>query len=245
MYDEPRRNRMTSVSLLLTVVALLMLVAAGPLHRLGLLGLAGAFGVLKWAAYAGLAALVLAVLAVLVAAIRGSGIGAALIAVVAVLLVFAVPAVLVRRASRVPRIHDITTDTEHPPLFVAVLPLRANAPNPAAYGGPEVAAQQRQGYADLAPLVLAVPPDQAFNRALAVTRKMGWDLVASDPMSGRIEATDTTLWFGFKDDVVVRIAGAPGGSRVDVRSVSRVGLSDIGTNAARIRKYLSDLKAAS
>ena len=67
---------------------------------------------------------------------------------------------------------------------------------------------------------------------------MGWEIVASDPAAGRIEATDTTFWFGFKDDVVVRVAAAPDGSRVDVRSLSRVGLSDVGTNAARIRKYL-------
>ncbi len=236
---------MTTVSLLLTAVALLMLVAPGPLHRLGVLGVTGAFGVLKWAVYAGIAALVLAVLAVIVAAFRGSGIAAALTAVVAVLLVFAVPAVLVRRASRVPRIHDITTDTDHPPNFVAVVPLRASAPNPAVYGGPEIAAQQHKGYPDLTPLTLGVPPDQAFNRALAVARRMGWEIVASDPASGRIEATDTTFWFGFKDDIVIRIAAAPGGSRVDVRSVSRVGLSDIGTNAARIRKYLGELNAAS
>src|SRR6267143_1241407 len=130
-YDEPRRNRMTSVAMLLTVVSLLMFVAPGPLYRLGYLGLAGAFAVLKWALYAGLGALVLAVLAVVVAA---------------------------RRASRAPRIHDITTDTDHPPSFVAVLSLRASAPNPAVYGGPEIAAQQHQGYADLTPLVLGAPP---------------------------------------------------------------------------------------
>ena len=246
MYDEPRTNRMTSISLLLTAVSLLMLVAPGPLYRMGVLGLAGAFAVLKWAVYAGLGALVFSVLAVMVAASRrGSGMAAALTAVVAVLLVFALPALLVRRASRVPRIHDITTDTDHPPNFVSVVPLRASAPNPAEYGGPEIAAKQHQGYPDLMPLALGVPPDQAFNRAFAAARKMGWEIVASDPASGRIEATDTTFWFGFKDDVVVRIAAAPGGSRVDVRSVSRVGLSDVGTNAARIRKYLSEVKAAS
>ena len=235
---------MTSVSLLLTAVSLLMLVAPGPLYRLGYLGLASAFAVLKLGVYAGLGALVLAVLGVIVAASRGSGMAAPFTAVVAVLLVLAMPAVLVRRASRVPRIHDIATDTDHPPPFVAVVPLRASAPNTVQYGGAEIAAQQHQGYPDLAPLAIGVPPSQAFDRALAAARKMGWEIVASDPASGRIEATDTTFWFGFKDDVVVRIAAAPGGSRVDVRSVSRVGLSDVGTNAARIRKYLSELKAA-
>jgi uncharacterized protein (DUF1499 family) len=236
---------MTALALLLTAAAVLMLAGSGPLYRTGLLGLAGAFGLLKWGLYVGLGALVVAVLAVIVAATRGSGMATALIALVAILLVLAIPAMLLRRASRVPRIHDITTDTVHPPPFVATVPLRAGAPNTVEYGGPELAAQQREGYPDLAPLPLGVPMNQAFDRALAAARKMGWEIVASDPGSGRIEATDTTAWFGFKDDIVVRIAAMPGGSRVDVRSVSRVGLSDIGTNAARIRKYLSELKAAS
>jgi uncharacterized protein (DUF1499 family) len=72
---------------------------------------------------------------------------------------------------------------------------------------------------------------------------MGWELVASDPIAGRIEATDTTFWFGFTDDIVIRVSPRGGGSRVDIRSVSRVGISDVGTNAARIRKYLAALKA--
>jgi uncharacterized protein (DUF1499 family) len=73
---------------------------------------------------------------------------------------------------------------------------------------------------------------------------MGWDLVASDPAGLRIEATDTTFWFGFKDDVVIRVTPQPNGSRVDVRSLSRVGVGDIGANAARIRKYLAALKTS-
>ena len=71
---------------------------------------------------------------------------------------------------------------------------------------------------------------------------MGWDIVAVAPQDLRIEATDTTLLFGFKDDVVVRIRPQDGGSRVDVRSVSRVGGSDVGTNARRVREYLGKVK---
>jgi len=85
-------------------------------------------------------------------------------------------------------------------------------------------------------------PEAHVEVALAAARAFGWEIIASDPTAGRIEAVDTTFWFGFKDDVVVRIAAAPGGSRVDVRSLSRVGLSDVGTNAARIEKYLAALK---
>jgi uncharacterized protein (DUF1499 family) len=82
----------------------------------------------------------------------------------------------------------------------------------------------------------------AFEHALATVHKMGWDLVAADAAAGRIEATDTTFWFGFKDDVVIRLRPADEGSRVDVRSLSRVGGGDVGTNAKRIRTYLDALR---
>jgi uncharacterized protein (DUF1499 family) len=139
---------------------------------------------------------------------------------------------------RVPMIHDITTDTETPPSFVALLPLRAGAPNSVEFGGPELAAQQRTGYPDLGPLMLQIRPPQAFTYALTAARAMGWEIVASEPTEGRIEAPATTFWFGFKDDVVVRITPAGSGSRIDVRSVSRVGKSDVGANAKRITEYL-------
>ncbi|MBI3803639.1 MAG: DUF1499 domain-containing protein [Nitrospirae bacterium] len=86
------------------------------------------------------------------------------------------------------------------------------------------------------------PPDQAFDKALAAARSSGWKLVDARKEEGRIEATDTTFWFGFKDDIVVRITPADPGSRIDVRSVSRVGKSDVGTNARRIQKYLRKLE---
>lgn len=136
-------------------------------------------------------------------------------------------------------IHDITTDTENPPVFVSILALRKDAPNSATYGGPEIAAQQHAAYPDIRPLVSDLPPERAFERSRSVARQMGWDIVDENPAEGRIEATATTRWFGFKDDVVVRIAPAAGdGSRVDIRSVSRVGRSDVGTNARRIRTFL-------
>lgn len=147
-----------------------------------------------------------------------------------------------RQAKTVPPIHDISTDTTNPPAFVAILPLRAKAPNQAAYGGPEVARQQVQAYPDIRPYLTKEAPRQAFDRALRAARAMGWQIVASDPASGRIEATDTTVWFGFKDDVVIRVAPATHGSRIDVRSVSRVGKSDVGTNARRVRAYLQRLE---
>jgi uncharacterized protein (DUF1499 family) len=93
------------------------------------------------------------------------------------------------------------------------------------------------------PLMLDLSPVKAFDRAVAAAAKMGWKIVNANPTTGIIEATDTTFWFGFKDDVVIRVSPDAKGSRIDVRSVSRVGLSDIGTNAKRIRDYLRVLKA--
>jgi uncharacterized protein (DUF1499 family) len=141
-----------------------------------------------------------------------------------------------------PPIHDITTDTQNPPEYVAVLPLRATAPNTTVYGGETIASQQRNAYPDVQPLMLPIPPMEAFERALATVHEMGWDLVAAEPAAGRIEATDTTFWYGFKDDVIVRVRPSDRGSRIDVRSLSRIGGGDAGTNAKRVRGYLDALR---
>jgi uncharacterized protein (DUF1499 family) len=144
----------------------------------------------------------------------------------------------------VPPIHDITTDPDNPPAFVSVVLLReAAGPDRVSYEGVKIAEQQRQAYPDIVPLTLALPPAAAFNRALDAAQRMGWTIVASDNAAGRIEASDKSRWFGFIDDIVVRISPAGSGSRVDLRSSSRVGRSDFGVNAARIESYLSSLRA--
>ncbi len=161
------------------------------------------------------------------------------------LLIIGVCLYWVLMARHVPSIHDITTDTVNPPRFAAILPLRQNATNSPIYGGPLVAARQSAAYPDVKPLLLPIPPAQAFTRALATARKIGWEIVQSNASEGRIEAIDTTFWFGFKDDIVIRVAPTDQGSRIDMRSVSRVGQSDLGTNAARIRNYLKQLAVSS
>ncbi len=198
------------------------------------------FQILTWAAYGGLAGAVVGLLAGLAALWRGPLRGAwiAFIALGIGLLVVGIPWQMKRTAQQVPPIHDITTDPDNPPRFVALLPLRKDAPNSADYGGPELAAKQRAAYPDLQPLVVALPRHQAFAQGLKAAEAMGWEIVASNADEGRIEATDTTLWFGFKDDVVVRIQPRGDESVVDVRSLSRVGKSDVGTNAKRIRAFL-------
>jgi uncharacterized protein (DUF1499 family) len=143
----------------------------------------------------------------------------------------------------VPPIHDISTDTQNPPEFVDIAPLRANAPNPPEYAGAETAALQGEAYPDLQPIRLRADRDAVYVAALDVVRKTGWELVSQVPDEGRIEATDTTRYFGFKDDVVIRIVADNGETVVDVRSKSRLGRSDVGTNAARIRSFREKLLA--
>jgi uncharacterized protein (DUF1499 family) len=230
------------VALAVASLGLLLLGVAGPMYRAGL-PLQTAFGVLRWGAYVGAAGLVVGIVAMLNAKWRHQrkAAWAAALALVAGITALGIPYSWQRRASRVPPIHDISTDLDKPPEFEAIVPLRAEAPN-TLERPPIVAQQQREGYPDVMPLTLPLPPDRVFNRALDVAGRMGWEVVASDQSSGRIEATDTTLWFGFKDDVAVRVTPWGSGTRVDVRSVSRVGRSDVGTNASRIRDFLDRLR---
>ena len=215
---------------------------AGLGTRIGLWSFGTGFTVLRWAAYIGVATILVALLFLLLLRPRGVTLVSLGAALVIGTVTFALPWQQRRTARSVPPIHDITTDLGNPPEFVAVLPLRADAPNSTVYEGEAVATQQWAAYPDIAPLFLETSPSAAFTQALEAARAMGWEIVAADSTVGRIEATATTPWFGFKDDVVVRIAADGSRTRVDVRSVSRVGGSDVGANAARIRKYLARLQ---
>ena len=246
------RNRAVSAIALagfgLAVLTALAVMLAGFGSRWGWWHFRTGFTILQWGGTAGLMAAAVSLIGAVAARPGGPrrGFVPAAAGLVIALITVGVPWQWKQTALRVPPIHDITTDTENPPAFTAILPLRADAPNPAAYGGPEIAAQQHKGYPDLKPLILTVPPAQAFDRALAAARGLCWKIVDSNPAEGRIEATATTFWFGFKDDVVVRVRPASdGGSRIDVRSVSRVGRSDVGTNARRIRDYFEKVSASS
>lgn len=227
----------------LLVVAALLMAAAGFGTRLGFWHFRTGFDLLRYGVYSGSAAIVVALAATAYSFRRGHRLGllVALLALAGAGALTAVPVSWKVSAGRLPRIHDITTDITNPPAFVAVIPLREGSPNPAGYGGPEIATLQRQGYPDIKTVVLDLPMAAAFEKALATARSMGWQVVATAPLEGRIEATDTTFWFGFKDDIVIRVAPAGNRSLVDIRSVSRVGLSDVGTNARRIRSFTGKL----
>jgi len=231
------------LAILVAFAAALALLASAPGYRFGLWHFRTGISLVRWSGYLGIAGTVLALVGLIVPRLRGDGPRVLVVAFVAAVTVAGITGYWAQRAWSVPRIHDISTDTENPPQLAATLPLRAGAENTAVYGGPKLAAAQLQGYPDIKPLEVAMPPQAAFQRAQQAAREMGWQIVAADPAGGRLEATDTTAWFGFRDDIVVRIAAAGSGSRVDVRSVSRVGRSDIGTNARRIRGFLDRLGA--
>jgi uncharacterized protein (DUF1499 family) len=229
-------------ALAVAVAGTVLLAAAGPAHRLGL-PLGAAFTLMRWAGYVGLAGAVFSLGAMLWAR-RQSRRGAATVAAIAVfvgVVTAAVPYGWLRQAQGRPLIHDVTTDLENPPAFQAIGPGRARAANSLARA-PEVAQLQRQSYPDLAPVTIAQPAPLVFDRARATAERLGWTIVAADRATGRIEATDTTRWFGFTDDIVVRLTPWGTGTRVDLRSVSRTGESDLGSNAKRIRTFLAALQ---
>lgn len=235
---------LTRVACAISLAGLILAVAAGPGYRIGLLSIPSAFLLLRWAAYAGVAGMVVSLLAGGAAYFRRARmqIATSIVAFLISLSAFAVPFEWQRRARGLPAIHDISTDLENPPAFEAIVPLRKDAPN-MLDRPPMLAQQQRNAYPDVAPITLPIPREQAFNRALRAAQDAGWEIVTADKGSGRIEATDTTRWFGFKDDIVVRLTPWGSGTRIDVRSVSRVGRGDVGTNARRIRAYLERLRA--
>lgn len=239
---RPRRpHPLALAALLLAALALLLLLVAGPGTRAGAWDFRTGFQLMTYGAYLGIGAVAGAVLALALAR-RRALVAAGLALLLGALAVY-LPWSWRREARGYPPIHDVTTDPSNPPLFTAVLPLRADAPNPPEYGGDSIAALQRPAYPDLAPLMMAMPVDSAFSLAAAVAREMpGWALVEQDRADGRIEATATTAWFGFRDDVVIRVTSASGIARVDVRSKSRVGRGDVGANAKRIRAYLARLR---
>ncbi|MEZ5500879.1 MAG: DUF1499 domain-containing protein [Steroidobacteraceae bacterium] len=232
------------------------LVAAlsGPSHRLGWLGFAPALMALG----VGLALLLLgalaAIIAFLIAQQRQIAInrGGAALAIVAALALVGYLLGWIQRGTSVPPIHEISTDLDDPPQFAALIAERARdqAVNPPGYvrevmvrgAALDVPAAQRAAYPDVEPLQLRATLPEVMNAAADLAGELDWDVVARDDAAGRLEATDTTFFFGFKDDVVMRARPDGEYTRIDLRSKSRVGLGDAGTNARRVRRFLADLR---
>ncbi len=169
--------------------------------------------------------------------------------------IVAYAAFFIGEAQKVPALHDISTDLANPPQFTAIK-LRDDLNKVVPDGGRAelkslTPAQRRarlhaDAYPDLQPVMVPMTIPQTVERITAQARARGWEVVLVDPSRGRVEATETVSVFRFKDDIVFRVAPDPADDRrsmVDARSVSRVGISDVGINARRIRLAFKELTA--
>ncbi|MBM7457138.1 uncharacterized protein (DUF1499 family) [Oceanisphaera litoralis] len=156
------------------------------------------------------------------------------------------------RGLTLPAIHDISTDTRHPPPLTAAARLRGAGDHGTDYAGEALARQQAATWPTLAPLVLPYPPEQLHRRVLTLIAQRGWTLTSDTTADmtannqRQLEAVVSSRLFGFRDDVAIRLTPVDTGSgvytKVDMRSASRVGKSDLGANAERIRAFLADLE---
>ncbi|MDP1963310.1 MAG: DUF1499 domain-containing protein [Reyranella sp.] len=242
---NPISHRLARLAFIAACVAGLIVAAAGPLHRYLGLDIEAAIAVFRYGFYVAVAGVALG-LATIVPTRPGDrrrGFVAAFLAIVIGVAGAWVPVSWFLWSQQLPVINDISSDIADPPAMVALLQLRRGAPNPPAYPGAATAVLQRDAYPDIVPIVLPVAPAEAFKRVDRVAMALGWDVVARAPADGRLEAVDTSEWFGFRDDIVVRIRAEGTGSRIDIRSKSRAGESDLGVNARRIRIFIARLKA--
>lgn len=232
------KSRTASLSLLFAAVAFVAAVSFFVIGAPEYVGYRDAFQALRVLAWVGI--LGTAVCVTFYFARRRSGVSPMATAIAT--LLFGAPVLLMIANEATPPpgdfINDITTDLDDPPVFSAVIPLRPAGSNPIEYGGPAVAARQREAYPDIAPIISSLTRDAAFQHAFETAESLGWEIVSGDLQAGIIEAIDTTRFFRFKDDVVIRIRENSGGTRIDLRSRSRVGRSDLGKNANRIRDFV-------
>lgn len=236
-------SHMPRAAILVSSAAALLLVGSGPLHQLGMLSYEAGLNGLRAAVAFGVAAIAIA-LPASVAAIRRRSTAHLLIGIACVLtgtLAIAAP-VRARAAARAAApLHDVTTDVADPPAFVALLSEYEARPGVLARDA-GADALQRRAYPDLGPLVLPVSPEMAFEEVLESMTELDWPVEDANPDQGRVETTVRSPWFGFTDDLVIRLRAVGPSTRVDVRSVTRDGSNDMGRNAAHVREFLAELR---
>jgi uncharacterized protein (DUF1499 family) len=245
---NPVSHRLARLAFVLACLSAPIVAIAGPLHRYLGLDRDIALDVFRFGFYIAAAGIFLGLATVVPTrpGDRRRGFVAAVLALVIGIAAAWAPLSWLMHAYRAPDLTDITTDTEDPPKLIVTLQMRQRerATNGAAYPGHAAAELQHAIYPDLTPIRLNVPPAEAFKRVDSVAIEMGWDVVARSPSDGRIEAVATSSWFGFHDDIAVRIRrDGASGSRVDIRCKSRTGTSDLGVNAERIRTFAKLLLA--
>ena len=236
-------SRLAVIGLLVALASAAAMVFSGFGYRLDLYHFRVGFAILRWAFWFALAGALLSAAGLVIAGARPRRtLLAAVIGTVVGVGAAYIPWSLKQTAEALPYIHDISTDTANPPEFVAAAKLRKPGDHPVTYDGKEVADLQRKAYPDLVSLTTSAPREKVFEAAKAAIASMGMQVADADLAQGRIEANQSSLLYGFTDDMVVRIASGADGTKVDVRSKSRVGRSDLGQNAKRIRAFVQRLK---
>lgn len=264
------RSKLVGLALMLSILAPIWFMGAALGVKFGLWPWRTGLGVLivQWGPRLLIASAVVAAIALVVVLIRKPRRGwqAAVIALLIPVMGLAYMGWVRAQAADIPPIHDVATDIVDPPApSDRLLALRAadqanpvldmtvplmqtetyEGPRFAAFGERSLGQIGQEAYPALRTLEVGVAPEPAFAAARKAALDMGWALVAENEAGGMIEATAETFWFGFKDDVIIRVrpANAGDGSRIDVRSISRVGLGDLGANARRIERYLARVSA--
>ena len=250
-----RAGLATKLALLLCIGAVAAALIAAIGSAQGLWGFRAGLGALRYIFYAAAAGALVALVALVMArrARRPKLVLANVVALLAALGFLAYLGAKVRTARSVPPIHDISTNLDDMPGFTKLKVRADNLEGVPDMDKPELKAMDpearwkamhRTAYGDVRTIRVALSVEESIRRAEALARERGWEIALSDPAGGRLEATETSLFFRFKDDFAVRARPAPGGgSLIDVRSISRVGQSDVGVNAARVRDFLRDLQA--
>lgn len=224
------------------LAAVMLLLATGVGYQKGAFDLAQAFNLLRIGALLGIAGAGFAIFFILWQRPQGATLAVIVVSAVLGIVAFYMPYRQLLLAQRLPAIHDISTDTITPPDFVAIARVRTAAQNPVTYDGADVAALQRRFYPDIRSLAFPRSQDEVFAAAMQVIEELDWRIAEANAEQGRIEATVTSRWFALKDDVVIRITrGAAGTTVVDLRSKSRVGITDVGSNARHIRRFSAAL----
>lgn len=227
-------------ALIALVTGLLALVLA----RYSIVGKLGGFRTFMMTMWPFVALTVIALVGIVIGLVRKTGVGwrNPLALLVSIVMLGIMYGQVIAPARANPPMHDITTDLDQPPAFAALTLPEDNLRG--FENMQEWRAMHRAEYGDIRPEVIDKPPRAVLGDARALMEERGWDIVATDPDAGRIEAIAFAGFIRFRDYVVVEVTPvADGSTRVDMRSTSEVGVSDLGYNAARVREFLLALRS--
>ena len=246
------QKALAGLALLAAICAGAVIGAAGVGHKFGAWDFAFArYTLLEYGFFAAVASGGVAIFVILVGLLRwkGGGVFSAFLALAVAGGVAYVPWQMKVAEEASAPIHDISTDTLDPPLYVALSEVRKSSENGAKLAqrdltyDPTNRATQTRAYPDIETYLSSGSPEALYARAYKAVEALGWQIAASVPADGRIEATSVSEWFGFKDDIVIRVMASGSGSKLDIRSASRVGVTDLGANADHIRAFMAKLNA--